>query len=198
MGVHLCTMYSFALYTAFATLYKCVHVHPYPLRPASTIMARKLKLSILRKNYCRKRKPICMRIPRPKVMVYPVIIPLDCVKLPQTLRVSSLEQLRGALAGLVPNSWSLVDSDATKIVLASVSAQPDGASAAVTFCLMIFEDLSWSLSFKNKPISHKALAKFSRQLTSVSSVVSILHFLDKDALSLICAGNNFTVILTCF
>ena len=159
-------------------------------------MARQFKLGVLRKNCSRKRKSLRVRISRSKIDVFSVAIPLDCVKLARTFNVTSLEQLQSALGGLIPGSWALVDSDPSKLVLASVITQPSGSSmppvttATLSFCVTILEDLSWTLTYLNKTIAQAPLSSLRTHLTSASSVLSILHFLDNDAPSLICAGND--------
>ena len=96
--------------------------------------------------------------------------------------MTSLEQLSNMIVGHVPPNWSYMKGSST-VLLANLSS-PSVASnmSRISFCVTINEDLTWSLTFKQKPVPPESLFMFEKKLTSVSAV---LDFLDNKAPSMI-------------
>lgn len=135
-------------------------------------------------------KSMVVKVPRSKVMLYPITVSLELVKLPSTFRVTSLEQLSKMIADHVPPNWSYTKGSSTVVLANLSSASVDSNMARVSFCVTIHEDLTWGLTYEQKPVPQESLFMFERKLTSVSAIRGILDFLDKKAPSLICAGND--------
>ena len=135
-------------------------------------------------------KAMVVTIPRSRVMVYPIAVSLELVKLPTSFRVTSLEQLSNMIVGQVPPNWSYMKGSST-IVLANLSSTSVASNMShISFCVTIHEDLTWGLTFEQKPVPPESLFMLERKLTSVSAVLGILDFLDNEAPSLICTGND--------
>ena len=119
-------------------------------------MGRKFALRNPRRNYGKPRKAMTVRVPRSRVMIYPVSVALDLVKLPSTSIVdaTSLDQLSSMIVSHVPASWSFVKGSAT-LAFASFSTESNGLH--MSFCLTIHEDFSWELSFEETIIPQQSL-----------------------------------------
>ena len=81
-------------------------------------MRREFRLNLRRSK---PMKGMIVKIPRSKVMVYPLAVSLELVKLPTTFCVTSLEQLSNMIVGHVPPNWSYMKGSST-VVLANLSS----------------------------------------------------------------------------
>ena len=152
-------------------------------------MGRKFVLRNPRRNYGKLRKAMTVQVPRSRVMIYPVSVTLDLVKLPSTSTVdaTSLDQLSCMIVSHVPASWSFMKGSAT-LAFASFSTESNGPR--MSFCLTIHEDFSWELLFEETIIPSQSLFMFKRKLTLISSILGVLDFLDNKAPTMICTGNE--------
>ena len=114
---------------------------------------------------------------------------LDLVKLSPTSNIEAirLDQLGNMVIGHVPAHWSFMKGP-KKIALTTFSHESDVPQ--VSFCVTINEDFTWELSFEQITIPSQSLFMFKRKLTSVSAILGILEFLDNNAPSKICSGND--------
>lgn len=152
-------------------------------------MGRKFTLRNRERYYGKPRKTMTVRVPRSRVMIYPVSVALDLVKLPSTSNVDaiSLDQLSSMIVDHVPSNWSFVKGPAT---LAFASFSTDSDRPRMSFCLTIHEDFSWELLFEDMIVPPQSLFTFKRKLTSISCILGVLNFLDNKAPTMLCIGND--------
>ena len=146
---------------------------------------RKFKLSVLRKNYERKKK----EKPTPQTAT-------PCVGVARSYECSSLEDLRGFLEGatnLIPLGWSMVheDGNPARLIVVKVSAQElERPGAKVTYSLTVSSDFSYTIQVRGKLLDSSktsVLQSLPSTVSTVSNLTMVMKTLDS---SVICSGNS--------
>ena len=173
------------------------HQKPIYILQCALMGKRKFKLSVLRKNYERKKyakKSLSVSIPL-SILPSDKLRPLTTNTTAVSHECGSIDELRGVLAGAtnaIPVEWSLVqDDNHSRLILVKLSAQEvEETGAKITYSLTVQSDFTYTVHVRGKlldPSKTTVLQNLNTTVSTLSGMTMIMETLDS---FVVCSGNS--------